>query len=538
MNLRDDLVDRSVEEGARVVALALLVDADEAATRLHDRADSEALHDLRVGLRRTRTTLRAFRAWLADERKREKKLRKYAKSTNAARDAEVELAWLETQRDCLAHARHGAAVDFLAEWIRTHADAPDAEELVARYRRTSRKLARALGSYTQRVEPGHTTGQVTFGLALAALLDAQLDVLHERIDAIQDALDEPTVHQARIAAKRLRYLLEPLRGNRHADARDAVKLLKRLQDVLGDLHDAHVLAHRIGEALADSEAERARRLHAAVYGSRDDGAAIRGATAGSPRRGLLSILRLVRERRDALFADLEREWRGEHFEVLGSAVRALSVALEARAGGKLERERKYLLAAVPPRAQESAAIEIDQGWLPGTQLHERIRRMRDADGERFWRGVKQGTGEARLEAEEETTREVFAVLWPLTEGRRVSKRRRKLSDAGLVWEIDEFTDRALVLAEVELPAGTGRLVLPEWLGPVVQREVTDDPAFRNENLARANPPAAPPEPATEGGTVAEPATEGGTVAEPVPEGETVAEAAPESGIADTPPEAT
>ena len=490
MHPSDDVVDRSAEEGVRVVGLGLLADADDAARRLHEGTDPDALHDFRVGLRRARTALRAFRPWLGERppRKLEKKLKRLAKATNAQRDAEVQIEWLESKRELLAPNRRGAGLEYLVDWIRTHADGIDAQELVARYRRASQKLARALGTYTRRVEPD-PSGQVAFGATMAALLRDQLEVLRQRLDAIQDALDEKATHSARIAAKRLRYLMEPLRGNRHADTREAVKHLKQLQDVLGDLHDAHVLAHEIEDALASAEAERARRLHAAVYGPRDGSATIRAASSGGPRRGLLTILELVRERRDALFADLDRSWRHDRLDLLGAEVHALESALEARAGGKLERERKYLLAAVPPQALESPTVDIDQGWLPGTQLRERIRRVADADGERFWRGLKQGSGEARIEAEEETTGEVFAVLWPLTEGRRVSKRRRKVpDDAGLVWEIDEFTDRELVLAEVELPAGTAGVALPEWLRPLVQREVTDDPAFRNENLAAAHPP--------------------------------------------------
>jgi CHAD domain-containing protein/CYTH domain-containing protein len=496
MHLSDDVIDRSSEEAVRVFALALLADADAAARRLEGSGDPEALHDFRVGLRRARTALRAFRPWLEDGpgRKLEKKLKKYAKATNAQRDAEVQLAWLDTKRDLLAPRRQIIGLEYLEDWIRRHAEPPDPGQLVARYRKTSEKLTRRLGTYLGRVEPGDGSGNVGFGATLAALIGKQLDVVRDGVDAVKDALDQAGVHRARIEGKRLRYLLEPLRGNRHADARPAVKDLKRLQDVLGELHDTHVLAQEIEEALVDAEGERARRLHAAVYRGPEGNGVRRDPSSASPRPGLVAILRLVRERRDALFADLQREWQAGRLDALVAEVRALEAALEARAGGKLERERKYLLAAVPPRAQEAIPLEIDQGWLPGARLRERIRRVGDPGGERFWRGLKQGSGRARLDAEEETTREVFEALWPLTEGRRVSKRRRQVAEGGLVWEIDEFTDRPLVVAQVELPAGSPSVALPDWLRPLVQREVTDDPAYRNESLAMAHPPAYRPAP--------------------------------------------
>ncbi len=53
-----------------------------------------------------------------------------------------------------------------------------------------------------------------------------------------------------------------------------------------------------------------------------------------------------------------------------------------------------------------------------------------------------------------------------------------------MWEIDEFTDRELVLAEVELPAPDMVPEPPEWLGPYVVRDVTDEPEYLNANLAR------------------------------------------------------
>ncbi len=71
----------------------------------------------------------------------------------------------------------------------------------------------------------------------------------------------------------------------------------------------------------------------------------------------------------------------------------------------------------------------------------------------------------------------------------MAKRRHRVPEGSLVWEIDEFTDRDLVLAEIELPARSADVPLPDWLRPLVVRDVTDDPAYLNENLATA--PGAP-----------------------------------------------
>jgi CYTH domain-containing protein len=89
-----------------------------------------------------------------------------------------------------------------------------------------------------------------------------------------------------------------------------------------------------------------------------------------------------------------------------------------------------------------------------------------------------------VELEDETDADLFESLWPLTEGRRVTKRRHKVREGDRVWEVDEFLDRDLVLAEVELPSVDATVELPDWLRPHVVREVTSESEYKNENLAR------------------------------------------------------
>jgi CHAD domain-containing protein/CYTH domain-containing protein len=499
-----DAIDRPAEEGARMVALELLGDADEAVKRLDAGGDDEALHDFRVAVRRLRSVLRALRPWLEESvrPRAERRLKKCARATNAARDAEVQLAWLESRREALATPRLSRGVELLETAIAQQREV-DTAAIADRFRRASGKLRRRLRRYVQDVERGNAERSISFGGVLATLVGHQLDVVRERLDAVTGAMDVRGIHVARIEAKRLRYLVEPLRDDRRFGAREVVKQLKGLQDVLGELHDVHVLGEEIADVLALAAADRARRMHALAFGA-PPGNGSPVVRAPNPRPGLLAAARIAAERRDALYVELEHEWRHGALAVLTADVRALEHALESRAGGKLERERKYLLSAVPPRALEAEEVQIDQGWLPGARLRERIRRVRSRDGERFWRGLKQGAGRARLEAEEETTREVFDALWPLTEGRRIAKQRRKVADGGLVWEIDEFAGGKLVMAEVELLTG-GAVTLPDWLRPLVQREVTDDPAYLNENLA-TQPPSDQP---VEGTSASQPA-EGGS----------------------------
>ena len=155
----------------------------------------------------------------------------------------------------------------------------------------------------------------------------------------------------------------------------------------------------------------------------------------------------------------------------------------------IEIERKYLLRHLPEEARDGRWIDVAQGYLPGTRLHERVRRVSVHHGSgrkdvRFYRTVKLGEGVARTEIEEETTEAIFLALWPLTRRRRLRKRRYEVDVDGRTWEIDEFRNRDLVLAEIELDSEDDDVTFPDWLAPAVQREVTGEPEFLNINLAR------------------------------------------------------
>lgn len=150
-----------------------------------------------------------------------------------------------------------------------------------------------------------------------------------------------------------------------------------------------------------------------------------------------------------------------------------------------EIERKYLLRALPQRVSGAPSLEIDQGYLPGERINERVRRTRGADGVRYYRTIKSGVGIERLEIEEETSELFFTTVWPLTRGCRIRKRRYLVEDGGATWEIDEFLDRqGLWLAEIELERVDDVVVPPDWVREAIEREVTDEPQYTNHALAR------------------------------------------------------
>ncbi|MCB1009077.1 MAG: CHAD domain-containing protein [Acidobacteria bacterium] len=147
--------------------------------------------------------------------------------------------------------------------------------------------------------------------ALADELARHAEVLARSLAHVATVADEEEGHRARIEAKRLRYLLEPVAG-RLAGAKRAVAHLKQLQDLLGELHDLQVLAVEVADAVAQTESERARRLAAAALAGRvGEAPEPRADSRRSERPGLLALAHRVAARRDEIFANFEKEWLGE-----------------------------------------------------------------------------------------------------------------------------------------------------------------------------------------------------------------------------------
>jgi CYTH domain-containing protein len=364
---------------------------------------------------------------------------------------------------------------------KTAADAEVVREVARDFERARLLLEERLPIYRLRMHVHDGARVATFAGAMSVLVRAQAATLRRRLEGIRSVHDDEAAHRARIAGKRLRYLLEPIVPH-VADGATTIARLKRLQDALGDFHDAHVWQGVVAESVERVVHEEAEQL--LVAPPVDDGGKVIRSHRRSPRPGLLAILAHVQARTGETFALVHRDWSGEALEPLFAGIDAIAESLDARASSGVEIERKYLLRGMPPQMPPAVVKEIVQGYLPGTRLVERVRRVRVDESERYFRTVKSGVGLVRTELEEECSREVFDALWPLTEGRRVEKRRHVVAEGTLRWEIDEFTDRALVLAEIELPSADLTAELPAWLLSMVERDVTGERAYVNAVQAR------------------------------------------------------
>lgn len=458
------ILEAPATESARRIALRHLDSAAEALRRMRSGGDEEGLHDFRVSLRRLRTILKAFKPVLAPEvRKKDRRvIRKLAVSTGAGRDAEVQLAWLNSIRDQLAPSE-GPMIDRLATELRAERDAEYRgvlEKAGPRFKKLEKRLRGRLETLELPPEPSAPGAGRSLAWVLNGLLPGYAEALSQAVDAIRTPDDRQAIHAARIRGKRLRYLVESLAGE-VGEVDDLLTRLKALQDALGDLRDAQLLELRV---------------RASDLGTASDEGAVR---PGEAELGALLI-----EEQKARFADFEAGWRGEGTAAYQALIAAMRHRVAAATPDMIEIERKYLLSGPPDRVNGRSAREIEQGYLPGERIQERLRRIVDADRIVHVRSIKLGSGLVRTEVQEQIEPELFEKLWPLTEGRRVLKKRYRFAYGGLVWEIDGFTDRDLWLAEVELPSADHEATPPEWLERHIVREVTDEPEYLNVNLAR------------------------------------------------------
>jgi adenylate cyclase len=146
-----------------------------------------------------------------------------------------------------------------------------------------------------------------------------------------------------------------------------------------------------------------------------------------------------------------------------------------------EIERKFLVRKLPGDLPSYPNNKISQGYLVSLDdgLQVRLRRS----GANYSLTFKRGAGRVREEREVELNAEQFDVLWPATEGKRLTKTRYEIPLGERVVEIDVYHERheGLIVAEVEFDDedAARNFQPPDWLGD----DVSGDPRYSNQLLA-------------------------------------------------------
>jgi hypothetical protein len=139
----------------------------------------------------------------------------------------------------------------------------------------------------------------------------RLDELEGFVPAVLDPREVTALHDMRIAAKRLRYLLEATAPTCFgAYARTAGKRARELQDLIGEIHDCDVAIPRVEQALAAVEAADEEQLVRRAGDASDlDPRLAADLPHAGEHRGLITLLTYLRARRRVLYRRFLATWR-------------------------------------------------------------------------------------------------------------------------------------------------------------------------------------------------------------------------------------
>lgn len=325
--LKEKVLTQSAGEVILHLIAGFFGEAEDALARLQVDGDEEALHDFRVAVRRLRSTERAYRGCLGGGalRKFRKRVARAAQATGYARDLDVHLAWLEHERAVIrAHEQPGY------DWLLQRLTAARQAERKRLHKKLGKHFGRLAGPYAKLKPADKPAAAMPFHAAAAQRIQQASDVLSRALRELPVEHDEARVHQIRIDAKRLRYLVEPLRAPL-VSAQTVVGTLKGLQDLLGEVHDRQTLLAMLREAAEQAGAEHFRRLIDLSASTGLEDPAYLEARERDERAGLVRLAREAREQQEDLLLKLRAQLDSGLIEQLEGHTGDLLDALDARA---------------------------------------------------------------------------------------------------------------------------------------------------------------------------------------------------------------
>ncbi len=225
----------------------------------------EALHDMRVAIRRLRNLLKAFRRILPrpEADALEARFRRLSKKLGPARDMDV---WMRTLKSMRVFERDGGR-----EFSRRQ------REVQKRRREAARRVVTAPSTRALNADfrlfldqPAGEASDITLEKLAARAIRKSLDRVMER-SRLPASFPARSAHLLRIACRRARYMAEFFAETPGKPAARLARRLKAVQDVLGDVHDCDIcLNHLRGAPLQPpglaAELARRRRAHVARFG--------------------------------------------------------------------------------------------------------------------------------------------------------------------------------------------------------------------------------------------------------------------------------
>lgn len=227
-----------------------------------DWSDPEGVHSMRVASRRLRSALRDFTPYLHKRRLSSvlKSLRDIADALGEVRDQDVAIMALEKLQ---SHASDGVA-PALKQFIDARKEIRDQarEELVTMF--ADDQLKQLESSFISAVDEATAAGTtrtsppllISFRKMSRAIILDRLKELEKLSSGLFRPFEVETLHEMRIAAKRLRYAIELFQQCWGRSIATYAKRAAQLQTALGDVHDCDVWIESFGNEINKARKEK------------------------------------------------------------------------------------------------------------------------------------------------------------------------------------------------------------------------------------------------------------------------------------------
>ena len=280
----------------------------------------EHVHQARVASRRLRTALRVFAGCFPgkDVKRWRKELRRAARALGPARDRDVQIAFVSDVLSGLEDRRIRPGVRRLLLRLEQERDALQAKVVKAaegvEASGVIRDMMGEVGGMLLDLESRKVEPRSEFAYARGEEhIRRRLDELLAQEGCISDPDDQAAHHRMRISAKRLRYAMEMFAEAYDGGLDEAIDAAKRMQTLLGEIHDCDVWA---GQLVEFGEAELARTVE--YYGHARPFSRL--------RPGIEYMKQERREHRERVFAEAAAYWdelRARNFwQDLGDSLRS------------------------------------------------------------------------------------------------------------------------------------------------------------------------------------------------------------------------
>jgi CHAD domain-containing protein len=226
--------------------------------------DIEYVHRMRVASRRIRSGFTLFEECFPSKRlkKWRKQIRRVTRALGEARDTDVQIDFLEKFLDSLEEAHYRAGIKRLLLRLRQKRKGLQGKVVKAMDRLETSGMLEDMGGMLRQIRVHGRLNQVdvsslgVYQQALMAIL-LRLDDLLAYEPYVSQTEQVEKLHAMRIAAKRLRYTIEVFEPLYDGDLKPPRQTVRKIQTILGDIHDCDVWVEYLPQFLED---ERARTL--------------------------------------------------------------------------------------------------------------------------------------------------------------------------------------------------------------------------------------------------------------------------------------